>query len=195
VAAGRSPNTEALHLSAAGLETDDRGFIPVNDKLETKVSGIYAFGDVKGGPAFTHIAYDDYRVLRTNLLEGGDATITDRMAPYTVFIDPQFARVGLSEEQARQQGIEYAVAKMPMSHVARAIEMAETRGFMKVLVDPTTEEILGCAVLGIEGGEIMSLLQIAMMGKLPYTAVREATFAHPTLAEALNNLFGKVEAA
>jgi pyruvate/2-oxoglutarate dehydrogenase complex dihydrolipoamide dehydrogenase (E3) component len=150
---------------------------------------------VKGGPAFAHISYDDYRVLRTNLIEGGDATIADRMVPYTVFIDPQFARVGLSEEQAQREGIEYAVAKMSMSHVARAIEMAETRGLMKVLLDPKTDQILGCSVLGIEGGEIMCMIQIAMMGKLPYAALREATFAHPTLAESLNNLFGKIEFA
>jgi pyruvate/2-oxoglutarate dehydrogenase complex dihydrolipoamide dehydrogenase (E3) component len=184
-----------LNLDAASIETTGSGHIVVNERLQTSVGGVYAIGDVKGGPAFTHIAYDDYRVLRTNLIDGGDATITDRMVPYTVFIDPQFARVGLSEEQARQQGIEYAVAKMPMSHVARAIEVAETRGFIKVLVDPATEQILGCAVLGIEGGEMMSMIQIAMMGKLPYSALREATFAHPTLAEALNNLFGKVESA
>jgi pyruvate/2-oxoglutarate dehydrogenase complex dihydrolipoamide dehydrogenase (E3) component len=193
VAAGRVPNTEALNLDAAGIESDATGHIVVNDRLETTAEGVYAIGDVKGGPAFTHISYDDFRVLRTNLIEGGDATITDRMVPYTVFIDPQFARVGLSEEQAKRQGINYAVAKMPMSHVARAIEVAETRGFMKVLVDPESEQILGCAVLGIEGGEIMSMIQIAMMGKLPYPALRDATFSHPTLAEALNNLFGKFD--
>ena len=193
VAAGRVPNTEALNVEAAGIETDGTGHIVVNDRLETTAEGVYAIGDVKGGPAFTHISYDDFRVLRTNLIEGGDATITDRMVPYTVFIDPQFARVGLSEEQAKHQGINYAVAKMPMSHVARAIEVAETRGFMKVLADPESKQILGCAVLGIEGGEIMSMIQIAMMGKLPYPALRDATFSHPTLAEALNNLFGKFD--
>ena len=193
VAAGRVPNTEALNVEAAGIETDGTGHIVVNDRLETTADGVYAIGDVKGGPAFTHISYDDFRVLRTNLIEGGDATITDRMVPYTVFIDPQFARVGLSEEQAKHQGINYAVAKMPMSHVARAIEVAETRGFMKVLADPESKQILGCAVLGIEGGEIMSMIQIAMMGKLPYPALRDATFSHPTLAEALNNLFGKFD--
>jgi pyruvate/2-oxoglutarate dehydrogenase complex dihydrolipoamide dehydrogenase (E3) component len=193
VAAGRVPNTEALSLDAAGIESDAAGHIVVNDRLETTAEGVYAIGDVKGGPAFTHISYDDFRVLRTNLIEGGDATITDRMVPYTVFIDPQFARVGLSEQQAKRQGIDYAVAKMPMSHVARAIEVAETRGFMKVLVDPESEQILGCAIIGIEGGEVMSMIQIAMMGKLPYPALRDATFSHPTLAEALNNLFGKFD--
>lgn len=193
VAVGRQPNSDSLNLSTAGIDTTDSGHIVVNERLETSVAGVYAIGDVKGGPAFTHISYDDYRVLRTNLIEGGDATISDRMVPYTVFIDPQFARVGLSEEQARTRGIDYTVAKMPMSHVARAIEVAETRGFIKVVLDPTTRQILGCAVLGIEGGEIMSLMQIAMMGKVPYTALRDATFAHPTLAEALNNLFGAIQ--
>lgn len=193
VAVGRSPNTESLNPAGAGIEVTKSGHIVVNQRLETSVDGIYAIGDVKGGPAFTHISYDDYRVLRTNLIEDGDATITDRMVPYTVFIDPQFARVGLSEDQARRQGLDYTVASLPMSHVARAIEVAETRGFIKVLVDPATEQILGCAVLGIEGGEIMSMIQIAMMGKLPYTVLRDATFAHPTLGEALNNLFAKVQ--
>jgi pyruvate/2-oxoglutarate dehydrogenase complex dihydrolipoamide dehydrogenase (E3) component len=193
VAVGRVPNTDRLHLEAAGVETTDSGHVRVNDRLETSAEGIYAAGDVKGGPAFTHISYDDYRVLRTNLIEGGDADIADRIAPYVVFIDPQFGRVGLSEDQAKHQGIEYVVAKLPMSHVARAIETDETSGFMKVLVDPVSKQILGCAVIGIEGGEIMSMLQIAMMGRLPYTALREATFAHPTLAEALNNLFASIE--
>lgn len=195
VAVGRAPNTEALSLAAAGIETTEHGHIRVNERLETSAAGIYAIGDVKGGPAFTHISYDDYRVLNANLLEGGDATVENRMVPYTVFIDPQYGRVGLSETEAKQQGIDYAVAKIPMSHVARAIEVDETRGFMKVLADPKSERILGCAILGIEGGEVMSMIQIAMMGRLPYTALRDGTFAHPTLAEALNNLFGNIEAS
>ena len=194
VAVGRVPNTDRLNLEATGVTADSRGYIEVNDRLQTNVPGIYAFGDVKGGPAFTHIAYDDYRILRTNLLEGGDATTANRFVPYVVFVDPQLGRIGLTEEEAKAQGLNYRVAKMPMSHVARALEVEETRGLMKVIVDADTEQILGCAVLGIEGGEIMSMIQIAMMGRLPYTRLREATFAHPTLAEALNNLFGKVEA-
>jgi pyruvate/2-oxoglutarate dehydrogenase complex dihydrolipoamide dehydrogenase (E3) component len=191
--AGRVPNSDWLNVAAAGLETDKRGAIVVNDRLETNVPGIYALGDVKGGPAFTHISYDDFRIIRTNLIEGGDATIKDRLVPYTVFIDPQLGRVGLSETEARAQGRKIKVAKMPMSYVARALEVDEPRGFMKAVVDADTGQILGCAVLGIEGGEIMSQLQIAMMGKLPYTVLRDAVFAHPTLAESLNNLFSTID--
>jgi pyruvate/2-oxoglutarate dehydrogenase complex dihydrolipoamide dehydrogenase (E3) component len=194
VAAGRPPNTETLDLDAAGIETDKRGFIKANERLETVVEGVYAIGDVKGGPAFTHISYDDFRILRTNLLEGGGATIADRLVPYTMFIDPQLGRIGLSEQEARDQGRDVLIAKIPMSYVARAIEMGETRGFMKAVIDAETERILGCAILGIEGGEIMAMIEIAMMGNLPYTALRDAVFAHPTLAESLNTLFSTVEA-
>jgi pyruvate/2-oxoglutarate dehydrogenase complex dihydrolipoamide dehydrogenase (E3) component len=192
-AAGRPPNTDRLNLEAAGVETDKRGFIRVNERLETNVPGIWALGDVKGVPAFTHISYDDFRIVRINLLEGGNATITDRMVPYTVFIDPQLGRVGLSEEEAREQGRNVRVARMPMSHVARALEVDEPRGMMKAVVDADTDQILGCAVLGIEGGEVMAMIQIAMMGEVPYTVLRDAIFAHPTLAESLNNLFATIE--
>ena len=192
-AAGRIPNTDALNLAAAGVATDARGYIQVNERLGTSAPGIYALGDVKGPPAFTHISYDDFRIIRANLLEGGHATTTGRMVPYTVYIDPQLGRVGLGEDEARQQGRAIKVAKMPMSYVARALEVDETRGFMKAIVDAETEEILGCAILGIEGGELMSMIEIAMMGRLPYTALRDAIFAHPTLAESLNNLFASLE--
>lgn len=192
-ASGRVPNSDWLNVAAAGLKTDKQGKIVVNDRLETNVPGIYALGDVKGGPAFTHISYDDFRIIRTNLLEGGDASIKNRLVPYTVFIDPQLGRVGLSETEARAQGRNIKVAKMPMSYVARALEVDEPRGFMKAVVDAESGQILGCAVLGIEGGEIMSQLQIAMMGKLPYTVLRDAVFAHPTLAESLNNLFSSLD--
>jgi len=151
-------------------------------------------GDVIGGPAFTHISYDDYRVLKANLLDGDAGTIAGRLVPYTVYIDPQLGRVGLSEREARSKGLDVRVAKMPMAYVARALEMDESRGFMKAIVDAHTDQILGCAILGVEGGEIMSMVQIAMMGKLPYTALRDGIFAHPTLAEALNNLFARLEA-
>src|SRR5258708_2954713 len=188
-AAGRTPNTEQLNLAATGVAINKRGSIPVNERLETDVAGIYALGDVKGGPAFTHISYDDYRIIRTNLIEGGHATITDRFVPYTVFIDPQLGRIGLTEQEAREQGRNIRVAKIPMSYVARALEVDESRGFMKAIVDAQTKQILGAAVLGIEGGEVMAMLEIAMLGKLPYTVLKEAIFAHPTLAESLNNLF------
>ncbi|HZT98569.1 MAG TPA: mercuric reductase, partial [Ktedonobacteraceae bacterium] len=193
LAAGRVPNTDKLNLDATGIQTDKRGYIPVNDKLETSVAGIYALGDVKGGPAFTHISYDDFRIIRTNLLEHGHASIKDRILPYTVFIDPQLGRVGLSETEARKQGRNIKVAKMPMNYVARALEVDESRGIMKVVVDADTQQILGAAILGLEGGEIMAMLQIAMMGKVPYPVLQEAVFAHPTLAESLNNLFGMLE--
>jgi pyruvate/2-oxoglutarate dehydrogenase complex dihydrolipoamide dehydrogenase (E3) component len=193
VAAGRPPNTETLNLGAAGIETDKRGFIKANECLETSVPGVYALGDVKGGPAFTHISYDDFRIIRTNLLEGGSATIADRPVPYTMFIDPQLGRIGLSEQEARDQGRDVRIATIPMTYVTRAVEMGETRGFMKAVVDAETAQILGCAVLGIEGGEIMAMIQIAMMGNLPYTVLRDAVFAHPTLSESLNTLFSSVE--
>ena len=155
--------------------------------------GIYAIGDIKGPPAFTHISYDDFRILRTNLIEHGNASIQNRLVPYTVFIDPQLGRVGLSETEAKEQGRTIRVAKMPMNYVARALEVDESRGFMKAIVDADSEQILGAAILGLEGGEIMSMLEIAMMGKLPYTALRDGVFAHPTLSESLNNLFSSFE--
>ena len=193
-AAGRTPNTDRLGLADAGIATDAKGFITVDPRLETTVPGVYALGDVKGGPAFTHISYDDFRIIRTNLLQGGRACITDRLLPYTVFIDPQLGRIGLSEKDARRQGWTYRVAKLPMTHVARALELDESRGFMKALVAPDTGEILGAAVLGIEGGELMAVLQLAMMGRVTYDRLRDAIFAHPTLAESLNNLFNTLEA-
>jgi pyruvate/2-oxoglutarate dehydrogenase complex dihydrolipoamide dehydrogenase (E3) component len=193
IAAGRVPNTDRLNLKAAGVETDGRGQIRANERLETNVPGIYVLGDVKGGPAFTHISYDDYRILRTNLLEGGEATTKDRLVPYVVYIDPQLGRIGLTEEEARAQALDYRVAKIPMSWVARALETDETRGLMKAIVDAETDQILGAAILGIEGGEVMTMLQMAMMGGVPYTTIRDGVFAHPTLAESLNNLFMAME--
>lgn len=193
VAIGRPPNTDLLNLGAAGIEADKRGFVKVNERLETNVEGVYALGDVKGGPAFTHISYDDYRVLKTNLLDGGEASIADRITPYTVFMDPQLGRVGLNESEAEEQGRAVKVAKMPMTSVARALEYDESRGMMKAVIDTESGEILGCAILGMEGGELMSMIHIAMLGKLHYTILRDAPFAHPTLAESFNNLFAMVE--
>ena len=189
VAVGRTPNTDALGLDAAGVKADEHGFIQVNDTLETNVPGVYALGDVKGGPAFTHISYDDYRIVNANLLQGGHRRVSDRPVPYTVFTDPQLGRVGMTEAEAKAQGKTVQVAKIPMTEVARAIETDETRGFMKALVDPDTKQILGAAILGVNGGEVMAVLEVAMLGRLPYTALRDAVLAHPTLAESLNNLF------
>jgi pyruvate/2-oxoglutarate dehydrogenase complex dihydrolipoamide dehydrogenase (E3) component len=193
-AAGRVPNTEGLGLSEAGVAVDRGGFVKANNRLETSAPGIWAMGDVKGGPAFTHISYDDFRILRANLLQGGSATTDGRLVPYTVFIDPQLGRIGLTETEARARGLRFRVARLPMEHVARAIESGETRGFMKALVETGTERILGCAVLGMEGGELMAMFQLAMMGGLRYTVLKEAIFAHPTLAEGLNNLFLAMDA-
>ena len=192
-ATGRVPNSESLNVKAAGIAIDKRGFIQVNGRLETNVAGVFALGDIKGGPAFTHISYDDFRIIRTNIIEKGSASIEGRLVPYTLFIDPQLGRVGLTEREARLQQRKIRVAKMPMSYVARALEVDETRGFMKVIVDAESGEMLGAAVLGIEGGEIMSQIQLAMLGKLSYTVLKDAVFAHPTLAESLNNLFGHFE--
>jgi pyruvate/2-oxoglutarate dehydrogenase complex dihydrolipoamide dehydrogenase (E3) component len=188
VAAGRVPNTDRLDLAAAGIAADARGFVEVNDRLETNVIGVYCLGDAKGGPAFTHISYDDFRIIETNLLKGGRATTRDRFVPYTVFTDPELGRVGMSETEARRGHREIQVYKMPMRSVARALEMDEPRGLMKVVVDVESGQILGCAILSVFGGELMSMIEIAMMGRLPYTSLRDAIFAHPTLAEAFNNL-------
>jgi len=194
IAAGRRPNTDHLNLDAAGIELDEKGYVKVNERLETNVPGIYAIGDIKPGPAFTHISYDDFRIIQANLLQIGNARIDGRLVPYTIFMDPQLGRVGLTEKEARAQGRSIRVAKLSMDNVARGIEFGETRGFMKAIVDAETNQILGCAILGMEGGEVMTVLQVAMMGRLPYTAIRDGIFAHPTLAESLNNLFMAMDA-
>jgi len=189
VAAGRVPNSDWLNTDGAGISRDKHGYIQVNDRLETNVPGVFALGDIKGGPAFTHISYDDFRIIRTNVIEKGSASIAGRLLPYTLFIDPQLGRVGMSEGEARAAGRKLRIAKMPMNYVARALELDESRGFMKAIVDSDSQQILGAAVLGIEGGEVMSQIQLAMMGKLPYTTLKDGVFAHPTLAESLNSLF------
>lgn len=195
LAAGRTPNTDMLNLEAAGVEMDDRGYIVTDDRLRTTAPNIYALGDVKGGPAFTHISYDDYRVVKTNLFENGDADIRNRILPYVVFIDPQLGRIGLSEKEATERGIPYKMVKMPMAHVARALEVGQTDGFMKALVDTESSRIIGFACLGMEGGELMAVVQIAMAGGLTWRDLKNMIFAHPTLAESLNNLFSLVERA
>ncbi len=194
VAAGRVPNTDLLDVGSAGIRTDARGFIEVNDRLETNVPGVYALGDINGGPPFTHVAYDDYRIMERIHLEGGEASRSGRVVPYTLFTDPELGRIGLTEAEARERGHDVRVAKLPMSRVARAIESGETRGFMKAIVDGSTDRILGASILGVQGGEVATALQLAMMGELPYTALRDAIFSHPTMAESLNNLFATLDA-
>lgn len=189
VASGRTPQTKELQLDTTGITTDEKGFIPVNEKLETSVPGIYALGDVKGGPAFTHISYNDHLILLKNLVEKQHATTTGRPVPYCVFTDPQLGRIGLTEKEARAQGTDIQVACLDMSKVARAIETGHTDGFMKAVVEKSTGKILGAAILGHNGGEIMSVLQIAMMAGMTALQIREMIFAHPLYTESLNNLF------
>lgn len=192
IAAGRIPQTADLGLENCGVKLDDRGHILVNEKLETNIKGIYALGDVKGGPAFTHIAYNDYTIVYRNLIEGTDYTINDRPVPYCMFTDPQLGRIGISEKEAKEQNLNYEVAVLPMSYVARGIETNETLGLMKAVVDTDTKKILGAAILASEGGEIMSVLQMAMEGGITYDRIRYCVFAHPTYTESLNNLFMKI---
>jgi pyruvate/2-oxoglutarate dehydrogenase complex dihydrolipoamide dehydrogenase (E3) component len=189
VAVGRTPNTEALDGRAGGVEMDGRGFIRVDDRLRTSADGVYATGDVTGAPQFTHVSYDDFRVLRAELLAGPARSRVGRLVPYTVFTDPQLGRVGITEAEARSRGLPVRVARMPMTGVARAIEAGETRGLLKAVVHAETDRILGFAALGFEGGELASVVQTAMLGDLPWTVLRDAIYPHPGLAESLNNLF------
>jgi len=193
VATGRSPQTVALDTDKTGITLDERGFIQVNEYLETNVPGIYALGDVKGGPAFTHISYNDYVILYKNLLENKKLSVKDRQIPYCVFTDPQLGRIGLTEKAARAQGYSVATAVLPMDYVARAIETGHTKGMMKAVVDTGTRQILGVAFLGEEGGEMMTAVQMAMMGGITYDGIRDMVIAHPLFCEAFNNLFAKFD--
>ena len=193
VAVGRVPQTETLGLEFSGVKTDEKGYIMVNHKLETNVKGIYALGDVKGGPAFTHIAYNDYTIVFRNLIEGTNYSTADRPVPYCMFTDPQLGRIGITEAEAKEKKLNYKVAVLPMSSVARGIETGETRGLMKAIVDVKSRKILGAAILASEGGEIMSVLQMAMEGGVTFDQIRYCVFAHPTYSESLNNLFMKIE--
>ena len=193
IATGRTPNTDTLQLQNTGIKTEERGHIIVNEQLETDVKGVYAIGDVKGGPEFTHISYNDYIIIYKNLFENGNETINNRMVPYCMFTDPQLGRIGLSEQDAKKKNLNYKVAKLPMNYVARALETNEPVGFLKAIVDADSKKILGATVIGEQGGEIMSMLEIAMMGNITYDVLRNAVFAHPLYAEALNNLFMQLD--
>jgi pyruvate/2-oxoglutarate dehydrogenase complex dihydrolipoamide dehydrogenase (E3) component len=193
IAAGRAPETQSLELERAGVATGERGEVLVDERLGSSVAGIYAIGDVNGSDPFTHISYDDYRILRANLLDGGDRSTNDRILSYVIFTDPQLGRVGASEQALQSQGIAYRRASMPMSHIARALETARPQGMVKALVSVDDDRILGAAILGAEGGELMSMIQIAMIEGLPYSALRNGVFAHPTYAEGLNSLFDSLE--
>ena len=200
-ATGRVSNAPALNLGVAGVEVDAHGYIKVDEHLQTSAKDVYALGDIKGGPAQTHVSYDDFRVLRDNLItthadKAEKASIENRLIPYCVFMDPQLGRVGLTEKDARRlyyPARNIKVAKMPMAYVAHAIERDELNGFMKAVVDADTKEILGFTCLGLAGGEIMSMVQLAMMGGLTYDELENAMFAHPCLSESLNNLWGFLE--
>lgn len=189
-ATGRRANTDDLSLDKAGVQTDSRGYVKVNARLETTVPGIWALGDVKGGPAFTHISYNDYQIVYANLFESKNMTIENRYVPYSLFTDPQLGRVGMTEKEARATGHRLKMGTNPMSHVARAIERGETAGFMKVIVDAASDKILGAAILGAEGGEVVQLLGALMLAGAPYTTLKGAVFIHPTLSE---GLFGLME--
>jgi pyruvate/2-oxoglutarate dehydrogenase complex dihydrolipoamide dehydrogenase (E3) component len=199
VATGRKPNTDALALEKAGIETDDRGFIKVNGRLETSVPGVWALGDVKGGPAFTHISYNDYQIVYANLIEGGNFSIDHRIVPYALYTDPELGRVGLTEKEARARGYKLKIGSVPMSQVSRAIERDETSGLMKLIVDAANDRILGAAFLSSDGGELAHIPYVLMLANLPYTLLKGAagrvTYIHPTLAEGLFFLIDAVKPA
>ena len=189
VAAGRAPTTDTLNLAATGVETDERGFILVNDRLETNVSNIWALGDINGGAQFTHVSLDDYRIVKANLIDGGNRSTRDRLIPSSLFIDPELAHVGLTETEARQQGYPIRVAKLDVSAVPRARTLGLTNGVMKAIVDAETGHILGCSLLCHEAGEVISTVQMVMQAKMPYTVLRDSILTHPTMTEGLNLLF------
>jgi pyruvate/2-oxoglutarate dehydrogenase complex dihydrolipoamide dehydrogenase (E3) component len=192
VASGRRPDTAGLNTAAAGIRLDEHGYIAVNGRLETNVPGIFALGDVKGGPQFTHVAWNDHLIVYKNLIEKANLRIEDRVIVYCLFTDPELGRVGLTESEARARGLNIKVASMPASYVARAYENSETRGLLKVIVSADDRKILGAAMLISGGGELMSIIQMAMTGGVTYDTVRDAMYAHPTFAESLNNLFAKL---
>ena len=191
VAGGRTPNTGDIGLELAGVETTSRGFVKVDERLETTAAGMWAIGDCAGNPHFTHISFDDFRVVRDNI-SGGNRVTTGRQVPFCLFTDPEFARIGLSEKEAKAQGITYRLAKIPMMADLRTRTLSETRGFMKVLVGSESDEILGFTMLGVMAGEVMATVQVAMLGGMPYTALRDAVFTHPTMLEGLIPLFSAV---
>jgi pyruvate/2-oxoglutarate dehydrogenase complex dihydrolipoamide dehydrogenase (E3) component len=192
VATGRMGESAGLNLAATGIQADDAGFIKVNGRLETNVAGIYALGDIKGGPQFTHISYNDHLIVARNLLENAGLTTEGRPEVYCLFTDPELGRIGLTEREAREKGLEIHVATMQASNIARASENSEGRGLLKAIVDANNKKIIGAAMLCPGGGELMSILQMAMMGGVTYDRIRDSVFAHPTFAESLNNLFARL---
>jgi pyruvate/2-oxoglutarate dehydrogenase complex dihydrolipoamide dehydrogenase (E3) component len=194
VAAGRTPNTDNIGLDPAGVSLTPEGFIHVDERLRTTAPDVWAVGDCKGGPNFTHISFDDFRVVHDDIL-GLNRVTTGRQVPFCMFTDPELARIGFSETEAQRQGVRYRLAKVPMGTVLRTRTLSETRGFMKALIDSHSDRILGFTAFGTGAGEIMGAVQIAMIGNLPYTAVRDAVLTHPTLLEGLISLFSAVPPA
>jgi pyruvate/2-oxoglutarate dehydrogenase complex dihydrolipoamide dehydrogenase (E3) component len=194
IATGRLPNTDDLGLENAGVQRDKKGYIEVNGRLETNQPGIWALGDVKGGPAFTHISYNDFQIIYGNLIEGKNLSIEHRLVPSCVFTDPQLGGVGLTEKEAREKGYKLKIGKYPMTSVARAIERDETAGLMKLVVDASNDMILGASILASEGGELVQILGTLMLAKQPYTLLKGAVFIHPTLAEGFFGLMESVKA-
>ena len=192
VAAGRVPNTAGIGLETAGVALDEQGFIRVNERLETTAPAVWAMGDCAGSPLFTHVSYDDFRIVRDNLT-GGSRSTADRLVPYCMFTDPPLAHVGLSESEAQRKGITVRVARWPMSNVLRAHTTGELQGGMKVLVGGD-DRILGFTMIGAEAGEVVAVVQASMLGNLPYQRLRDAVIAHPTMAEGLGPLFATVPA-
>lgn len=192
VAVGRTPNTQDLGLREAGIELDDRGYIKVTDRLETTAANVWALGECAGSPQFTHVAFDDFRVVHSNL-NGGDRTTRGRLVPFCLFTDPELARVGLNELEAKTLGIDYRLASMPMKAVLRARTLSEERGFLKMLIDEHSNRILGFTAFCAEGGELMAVVQTAMLGGIPFTSLRDAIFTHPTMAEGLNGLVRDIQ--
>ncbi len=193
VAAGRAPNSADLDLEKAGIETNSDGSIHVNSRLETNIAGVWALGDVNGGPAFTHISYNDYQIIWANLIEKKNETTDHRYVPYAVFTDPQLGRVGMTETEARKNGYRLKVGKIMMTHVARAIERDETAGMMKLVVDAESDLILGASILAAEGGELIQLLGVTILARQPYTLLKGAVYIHPTLAEGFFSLMESVK--
>ena len=193
VAAGRTPNTAEIGLDKAGVELDAHRFVLVNARLETSAPDVWAIGECAGSPQFTHVSEDDFRIIRDNLA-GGARTTRNRLVPYCVFTDPPLARVGLSEADAQRQSVDARIARFPMSNVLRAQTTGETQGFMKALIGATHDRILGFTMIGAEAGEVVATVQTAMLGELPYSTLRDAVLAHPTMAEGLGPLLSTVPA-
>ena len=191
IATGRTPNTQSIGLDQAGVECDERGYIKVNERLETTAANVWAMGDCAGSPQFTHVAYDDFRVVYENLT-GGNRTTRNRLAPFCMFTDPEFVRVGRNESEARSDGIKYRLATMPMAEILRTRTISAPRGFLKMLIGAQSDEILGFTAFGAEASELLAAIQTAIIGHLPFTTLRDAIFTHPAVSEGLIGLLSQV---